>query len=131
MKNYEELDIWKHGCQLAVDIYRENDKEPFARDFGLRDQIRRSAVSIPSNISEGKERETLRELIRYLYIGKGSAAELKTQLYSAQKVGYLNFDIYLDLNTRATTLPKKIGSFVRKLKGPSAVESSDHNEIRI
>jgi four helix bundle protein len=131
MKNFEELDIWKHGCQLAVDIYRETDKEPFARDFGLRDQIRDSAVSIPSNTSEGKERETLRELIRYLYIAKGSAAELKTQLYSAQKVGYLNFDINLDLNTRATTLPKNIGSFVRKLKGPSAVESADHNERRI
>ena len=95
MKNFEDLNIWKQGCQLAIDIYQVTGKEQFARDFGLRDQIRRSAVSIPSNISEGKERETLTELIRFLYIAKGSAAELKTQLYIAQKVGYLDSDIYI------------------------------------
>ena len=128
MKNFEDLDIWKQGCQLAIDIYQVTGKEQFARDFGLRDQIRRSAVSIPSNISEGKERETLRELIRFLYIAKGSAAELKTQLYIAQKVGYLDSDIYLDFNTRVTTLSRKIGSFIRKLKGSSMGEPSDLNE---
>lgn len=128
MKSFEDLDIWKEGCQLAIDLYQVTGKDQFARDFGLRDQIRRSAVSIPSNISEGKERETLRELIRYLYIAKGSAAELKTQLYIAQRVGYLESDTYLDFNKRVITLSKKIGSFIRKLKGSSIGEPTDLNE---
>lgn len=116
MKNYEELQIWQEGCRLAVDIYQLTTNEPFTKDFGLKDQIRRSSVSIPSNIAEGKERETIKELVRYLYVAKGSAAELKTQLYVAQGVGYLNADIYLDLNERITLLSKQIGGFIRKLK---------------
>lgn len=62
MKNYEELQIWQEGCRLAVDIYQLTTNEPFTKDFGLKDQIRRSSVSIPSNIAEGKERETIKEL---------------------------------------------------------------------
>jgi four helix bundle protein len=128
MKNYEELDIWQQGCQLAVDVYQLTEKDPFKKDFGLRDQLRRSAVSIPSNIAEGKERETVKELVRYLYISKGSAAELKTQLYIAQKVGYLDIDIYLDLSARATTLSKQIGGLIRKLKDTRTREPEDHHE---
>ena len=116
MKNYEELQTWQEGCRLAVDIYQLTTNEPFTKDFGLKDQIRRSSVSIPSNIAEGKERETIKELVRYLCVAKGSAAELKTQLYIAQGVGYLNADIYLDLNERIALLSKQIGGFIRKLK---------------
>ena len=128
MKNFEELGVWKQGCQLAVDLYRVTEKEPFAKDFGLRDQIRRSAVSIPSNISEGKERETVKELVRYLYISKGSAGGLKTQLYIAQQIGYLDADVYSDFAVRVTSLAKQLGSFIRKLKGTHAMELADHNE---
>jgi four helix bundle protein len=128
MKNFEELDIWKQGCQLAVDIYQVTEKGPFSKDFGLRDQIRRSAVSIPSNISEGKERETVRELIRYLYIAKGSAAELRTQLYIAHSIGFLDVYQHNSLSERVTTLSKQIGSFIRKLKGGRATEPADYSE---
>jgi len=127
MKNYEELQIWQEGCRLAVDIYQLTTNEPFTKDFGLKDQIRRSSVSIPSNIAEGKERETIKELVRYLYVAKGSAAELKTQLYIAQGVGYLNADIYLDLNERITLLSKQIGGFIRKLKSTRKKEIVDIN----
>ncbi|OPY79847.1 MAG: hypothetical protein A4E65_01711 [Syntrophorhabdus sp. PtaU1.Bin153] len=128
MRNFEELDIWKQGCQLAIDLYGVTEKEPFTKDFGLRDQIRRSAVSIPSNISEKKERETVKELVRYLYISKGSAGELKTHLYIAQQIGYLDVAAYSDFAGRVTTLAKQIGGFIRKLKGTHATELADHNE---
>jgi len=128
MKNFEELDIWRQGCQLAVDIYQVTEEGPFSKDFGLRDQIRRSAVSIPSNISEGKERETVKELIRYLYIAKGSAGELRTQLYIAHSIGFLDIYQHNSLSERATTLSKQIGSFIRKLKGGRVTEPADYSE---
>ena len=112
---------------MAVDIYQLTTNEPFTKDFGLKDQIRRSSVSIPSNIAEGKERETIKELVRYLYVAKGSAAELKTQLYIAQGVGYLNADIYLDFSERITQLSKQIGGFIRKLKSIPKKETIDIN----
>ena len=128
MKNFEELDIWRQGCQLAVDIYQVTEEGPFSKDFGLRDQIRRSAVSIPSNISEGKERETVKELIRYLYIAKGSAGELRTQLYIAHSIGFLDIYQHNSLSERVTTLSKQIGSFIRKLKGGRVTEPADYSE---
>jgi len=128
MKNFEELDIWRQGCQLAVDIYQVTEEGPFSKDFGLRDQIRRSAVSIPSNISEGKERETVRELIRYLYIAKGSAGELRTQLYIAHSIGFIDVCQHESLSERVTTLSKQIGSFIRKLKGGRVTEPADYSE---
>lgn len=113
---------------MAVDIYQVSEEGTFSKDFGLRDQIRRSAVSIPSNISEGKERETVRELIRYLYIAKGSAGELRTQLYIAHSIGFLNVYQHNNLSERVTTLSKQIGSFIRKLKGARVTEPARYSE---
>ena len=87
LKNFKELDVWIESCELAVEMYDVTNKGEFAKDFGLRDQIRRCSVSIPSNIAEGKERETVNELIRYLYIAKGSAGELSAQLFIAFRIG--------------------------------------------
>jgi four helix bundle protein len=84
--SFEELEVWKRGCRVAVEIY-EMMKD--CRDFGLKDQITRSAVSIASNIAEGAERDSKPEFIRFLNIAKGSAAELRTQLYIAQRIGTL------------------------------------------
>lgn len=80
-ESIEDIDVWKRGCRLAVEIYQQTVKEGIAKDWGLRDQIRRSAVSIPSNIAEGYERNTMAEFKRFLLIAKGSCAELRTQLY--------------------------------------------------
>jgi four helix bundle protein len=128
MKNYEELQIWQEGCRLAVDIYQLTTKEPFTKDFGLRDQIRRSAVSIPSNIAEGKERETVKELVRYLYIAKGSVAELKNQPYIANRIGFIDVYQHDILSDRIVSLSKQIGSFIGKLKRGRIKESTDQND---
>lgn len=77
---FEDLQCWKNAKALAVELYQISNNGEFGKDFGFKDQVRRAAVSIASNIVEGKERETVAEFIRYLYIAKGSAGELKTQL---------------------------------------------------
>lgn len=116
MKAFKELDVWEEGCNIAVEIYSVTNKGEFAKDFGLRDQIRRCAVSVPSNIAEGKERETVNELIRYLYIAKGSAAELRTQLYIAYQIGYLHEHIYKELLERVVNVSSMLGKFIKTLK---------------
>lgn len=79
-RNFEDLIIWQDGKVLAVDIFKMWKRIDNRGYFSLQDQMQRSAVSIPSNIAEGSERKSAAEFIRYLYIAKGSAAELRTQL---------------------------------------------------
>jgi len=74
----EKLDVWKRACRLSVALYKHFDK---SKEFGFKDQITRSALSIGSNIAEGLEKDSLAENLRYLEISKGSVAELVTQLY--------------------------------------------------
>ena len=83
VKNFEELDVWKRSCQIAVDIYTALHS---SKDYGLKDQMQRSAVSIASNIAEGSERASTPEYIRFLRIAKSSCAELRTQIYISQKI---------------------------------------------
>ena len=123
MARFEDLDVWKEGCNIAIEIYGVTNIGNFAKDFGLRDQIRRSSVSIPSNIAEGKERETVKELVRYLYISKGSAAELKTQLLIAHKVGYVNAQTYTYFSERILKVSKMLGSFIGTLKSKKSEKS--------
>lgn len=84
-RSFEELEVWKKSCQLAVVIY-ECLRE--CRDYGMRDQMQRAAVSIPSNIAEGCERGG-KDFARFLRIAQGSAAELRTQVYIARKIGVI------------------------------------------
>ena len=89
IQRFEDLIVWQKGMSLAEEIYRVTKQGEFAKDWGLRDQVRRAAVSIPSNISEGYERQTTQEYIRFLTIAKGSAGEVRTQLILASKLDYL------------------------------------------
>jgi four helix bundle protein len=89
MGNFEKLQVWQKAKDLAVKVYKLTRNGEFSKDFGFRDQIQRSAVSIPSNISEGDELETDKQSIRHFYIARGSSAELLTQLMIAQEIGYI------------------------------------------
>ena len=80
---FEDLDVWKRGCQLAVDVHVALAE---SKDFALRGQMERSSLSIPSNIAEGAERENTKEFINFLRYAKGSCGELRTQLYVSEKV---------------------------------------------
>lgn len=97
-------------------VYRASEEGPLGRDFGLRDQIRRSAVSIASNLAEGDERETDRESIRFFYIAKGSLAELRTQLEIAHEIGYLERQVYENVEAKCITLGRMIGSLIKSRK---------------
>jgi four helix bundle protein len=90
MSHFEELKVWQKAVALAVKIYEITKKDPFNKDFGLRDQMRRSSVSISSNISEGDQLDSDKSSIRHFRIAKGSSAELFTQSIISHRIGYLS-----------------------------------------
>jgi four helix bundle protein len=89
MGNFQKLRVWQIAKEIAVKIYRLTREKEFSKDFGLKDQIQRSAVSIASNIAEGDELGTDKQSIKHFYISKGSVAELTTQIIIANEIGYI------------------------------------------
>ena len=99
IKSYKDLDVWKRSIKLVKDVYNLTEDFPEKEKFGLIAQIRRSAVSVPSNIAEGKTRQHKREYIQFLYIALGSCSELETQIIIARKLDFVdrsNSDIFLE-----------------------------------
>jgi len=90
MGKFQDLKVWQRAKDLAVSMHKLTGEGPFGKDWALRDQIRRAAVSIPSNIAEGDELGTDRQAIKFFYTAKGSAAEVLTQTIIAQEIGYLS-----------------------------------------
>ena len=111
--NFEDLEIWKEGMRLSVSIFKLMIS---CKDFGFKDQIQRSSVSIPSNISEGFERQTNKEFIQFLYIAKGSYGELRTQIYLAREFDYLNLEDYKIILEQSKILSSKIQNFIKSRK---------------
>ncbi|HAX62422.1 MAG TPA: four helix bundle protein, partial [Elusimicrobia bacterium] len=87
IERFEDLKVWKYAKDLAIEIYKLTLNEKFRKDFGLREQIQRSSVSILSNIAEGYERNNNREFIKFLVYAKGSAGEVRAQLHLAYSIG--------------------------------------------
>lgn len=112
-KGFKDLAVWRTAKDLAVLIYRLTIHEMKSVDLGLRDQLRRSAVSIASNLSEGDERDTDKESVRYFFIAKGSVAELRTQLQIAHESGYLSGSIYEKFESEYLLLGKRIGKLIQ------------------
>jgi four helix bundle protein len=90
VKQFEDLIVWQKSRDLSVAIYRATNEGQFARDFGLRDQIRRAAVSVMSNIAEGFGRYSRNELRQFLSIARGSITEVRSQLYLARELEYVD-----------------------------------------
>lgn len=112
-RSFEELEVWQRSTQLAVSLY-ENLRE--CKDYGLKDQMTRSAVSISSNIAEGAERDSKAEFVRFLHIAKGSAAELRTQVYIASQIGTLSDAVQAQLTEELKTLSSMIHNLIKSLK---------------
>lgn len=89
MKSHKDLDVWKKSIDLVAQIYELSKCFPKEEVFGLQGQIRRAAVSIPANISEGASRNTKKEYIQFLYIALGSASEVETHLIVSRKIGFI------------------------------------------
>jgi len=90
IERFEDLEAWKIARDITNEVYRISSREPFSRDFGLRNQICRAAVSVMSNIAEGFERDGRKEFINFLSIAKGSSGELRSQLYIALDQNYIS-----------------------------------------
>ena len=120
IRKFEDIEAWKDSMVLADAMYSASNQGPFAKDFGLRDQMRRAAVSISSNIAEGFERNSKPEFIRFLTIAKGSAGELRSQLYLAHRQGYLTDDSFNALYAQVFDVSRKISRFVEYLRNDTA-----------
>jgi len=101
VERFEDFIVWKKAMRLVIEIYK-NLKD--CKDFGFNDQIQRAGVSIPSNISEGFERQHNKEKIQFYYIAKGSCGELRTQLYHAKELNYIVDNIAKDLISKSNEI---------------------------
>ncbi|MBI3663844.1 MAG: four helix bundle protein [Acidobacteria bacterium] len=117
IKRFEEIDAWQTARKLTRYVYLLSSKGTFARDFGLRDQMRRSSVSIMSNIAEGFESRTPSLFIEFLGRAKGSAGELRAQAYIAQDVGHITSIEFQRLLKGCELCSGQISRFMSYLRG--------------
>jgi four helix bundle protein len=116
ISRFEDLEVWQLAREIALDIYNKTLTESFSRDFELLGQIRKSSGSTMDNIAEGFERGGKKEFIQFLGIAKGSAGEVRSQLYRAfdrKHIHQEEFDLYIE---RITTISKKLSNFISYLK---------------
>ena len=111
-KSFEDLEVWKRSCQVAVEVY---ELLKHNRDFSFRDQMQRAAISISSNIAEGAERGSNKDFIRFLHIAKGSASELRSQLYIANKVNLIDGEKRRQLCQELMEISKTIHGLIKSL----------------
>jgi len=112
----ERLNIWKLGVELAKDVYVLTERFPKKEVYSLTDQIRRAAVSVPSNIAEGKGRSTAKDFVHFLNTARGSLYELATQLYIAREIGYLTEEDFSTFQKKIEDLSHKIIAMTKYLR---------------
>jgi four helix bundle protein len=115
MRDFKKLKVWQRSHQLVLDIYKSTEKFPKIELYGLTSQIRRSAVSIPSNIAEGCGKEGQAEFARYLRIAMGSANELEYQLILSHDLQYLTAEVFETLIDEVNQLKKMLVTFVKRI----------------
>jgi len=133
IKRFEDIEAWKKARELTKEIYKVSSASRFAKDFGLRDQIRRASVSIMLNIAEGFARKTDKEFAQFLVHSHGSAAEVQSALYVALDQKYITREQFEFLYSLAEEISKKIMNFTlyltNSLKGQRVEESKSHKEL--
>ena len=110
-KSFKELRVWQEAKALAIEVYKITAQGNITKDYGLKEQLQRAAVSVASNIAEGYERNSDKDFIGFLYMAKGSLSELSTQLEIASAIGYLNNDSSEIMNEQCD----KVGAMLTKL----------------
>ncbi|HZG53462.1 MAG TPA: four helix bundle protein [Pyrinomonadaceae bacterium] len=115
-QSFEQMEAWQKARELTRRIYFATNRGSFSRDFGLRDQIRRASVSIMSNIAEGCERSGTGEFVQFLAIAKGSAGEVRAQLYVAFDQGYLERSVFEELLSTATQISRMLSGLMSYLR---------------
>ncbi len=122
IKRFEELEAWKLARSLTVKIYGLAKVGEFSRDFGLRDQLCRAAVSIGSNIAEGFERQSDKSFLQFLSIAKGSAGEVRSQLYVALDLGYITQEQFQDIYDDTLNVAKMLSGLIEYLKSSQHID---------
>jgi four helix bundle protein len=112
-RGFKELLVWQKAKALAVSIYRLTESGKISQDFGLRDQMRRAAVSVCSNIAEGDERNSDKDSTRFFCIAKGSLAELVTQLEIALEIEYINSENTNEIGKECEEIGKMLGALIK------------------
>ncbi|MGJ5628556.1 four helix bundle protein [Nostoc sp. CALU 1950] len=115
IETFEDLKVWQKGIDLVKQIYLRTKEGELSRDFGLRDQLRRASVSIPTNIAEGFERYSRKEYLNFLNIAKGSAGEVRSLLRVALEVGYLDQPTYTQLSNQAIELSRMLSNQIQSI----------------
>ncbi len=116
VERFEDLEVWQKAREVVNAVYQVSSDGLFSRDYALRDQIRRACISIPSNISEGFARRSNREFVQFLFIAKGSAAEVENQLYLALDQGYITQEEFNSVYEGLELLSKQLSKFITYLK---------------
>jgi four helix bundle protein len=116
LKPHKKLEVWKQSMDLVLNIYQATDNFPSKETYGLANQIRRAAVSIPSNIAEGAARQTKREFMNFLHIAQGSLSELDTQVELANRLEYLSDKTRNNLDEQMERIDKMLTGLIRHLK---------------
>jgi four helix bundle protein len=118
-ESFKDLLVWQKGIGLVKQVYLLTEDGRLNKDFGLRDQLRRAVVSIPTNIAEGFERSSRKEYLLFLNIAKGSAGELRSLLHVALEVGYIDQPRYDHLRDAVLELSRYLSNQIRSLKETS------------
>ena len=113
MARFEDLAVWKRSARLSAELYKSLKD---LKDFGFRDQITRAGLSIPSNIAEGYERESAKETANFLNYAKGSAGELRTQLYIGMDIGYIERDAGLAWIREAEEISRMLHGLMQTIR---------------
>jgi len=116
MKTHKDLDVWKDGISFVTKVYKMTSSFPKEEMYGITSQIRRAAISIPSNTAEGAARKTTNEFRQFLYIALSSAAELNTQLIISHNLEFLDKDNTDKLNSELDSLSRRIQGLIKSLK---------------
>lgn len=113
MGNFMKLNVWQKAKKLAVRVYQLTDSGSFIKDFGLKDQMRRAAVSVPSNIAEGDNLDTDKQSIKHFFIARGSIAELRTQLIVSMEIGYIQNEIFAEFDKDCEEIGAMLTSLIK------------------
>ena len=113
MANFRELRVWQRAKDLSIKIYKLTNTDSLAKDFNLKDQLRRSSLSIASNIAEGDELDTEKQALRHLYMAKGSAAELYTQIIIAKETDIIPENVFDDISDDCEAIISMLHKLIR------------------
>jgi four helix bundle protein len=131
VKGYKDLVVWQKSSDLVLEIYKVLAEFPVDERYGITSQIKRSAISIPSNIAEGSIRRSKKEFIRFINISSGSAAELQTQLYLSMNLGFLDRLKFEELDKNITSILKMLFGLQKSLSDVTYLNEEEAEDFII